>query len=398
MMEICSQALRHLSRLITPSKLDEWGISYSLDYIRPGEAMFTLPRALHQVINIKTNYAIATNILYQTSNAIPSSYRFCSRSLCPNSYEPHSLTKANFQLQRQIQLVEAGEGTCPSVSKPPAVQPHGNKRKAAFLETQPKKVQHPPYIIDLVYAICGKEAFNRLNALIYSYRDRWRSFDFSKASGSLTRLVNLIHLAESQLQLAQVLSRVAKVELSEIIDGAKAGRIKADPKNIANLLIELNWEVTPRNRKKLHDYLREGRQWREIRGSLAGLLCLIPTAGEGWKIGSGRAYYDLSDDGIQHFHSLLNSNEYILSLRRIAQILESSISKNVEAPQFKWESENPQKIEQFSMRELVPLMEEFIVIEASVCNFRKYHWPQPDCWPWEWPHDPNWIAPSEIQC
>ena len=37
-MRHCSQALRELSRITPPSKLDEWGIGYSLDYIAPGEA------------------------------------------------------------------------------------------------------------------------------------------------------------------------------------------------------------------------------------------------------------------------------------------------------------------------------------------------------------------------
>ncbi|KAH8600142.1 JmjC domain, hydroxylase-domain-containing protein, partial [Bisporella sp. PMI_857] len=61
-MENCSQALRHLSRVITPRKLDEWKIPYSLDYCVPGEAIVTEPGAFHQVLNMGSNYAIAINI------------------------------------------------------------------------------------------------------------------------------------------------------------------------------------------------------------------------------------------------------------------------------------------------------------------------------------------------
>jgi hypothetical protein len=46
-MADCSQALCHLSRVITPSKLDDWKIPYSLDYCKPGEAIVTQPGAFH---------------------------------------------------------------------------------------------------------------------------------------------------------------------------------------------------------------------------------------------------------------------------------------------------------------------------------------------------------------
>jgi len=57
-MANCSQAVHHLSCVITPSKLDEWKIPYSLDYCKPGEAIVTEPGAFHQVLNMGANYAL----------------------------------------------------------------------------------------------------------------------------------------------------------------------------------------------------------------------------------------------------------------------------------------------------------------------------------------------------
>jgi hypothetical protein len=42
-----SQAVCYLSRVITPSKLDEWKIPYFLDYCKPREAIVIEPGAFH---------------------------------------------------------------------------------------------------------------------------------------------------------------------------------------------------------------------------------------------------------------------------------------------------------------------------------------------------------------
>ena len=96
----CSQALRQLSRIIPPSKLDEWGIGYSLSYCAPGELIVTLRGTRHQVGYVGPNYALAINILYGPSPDIPQDYRFCDTSC-----GPRALTKAHFRF-REGPLVE----------------------------------------------------------------------------------------------------------------------------------------------------------------------------------------------------------------------------------------------------------------------------------------------------
>ena len=67
----CSQAVRHLSRVICPSKLDEWKIPYSLDCCKPGEAIVTEPGAFHSVLNMGANYAIAITFCTARHQSFP---------------------------------------------------------------------------------------------------------------------------------------------------------------------------------------------------------------------------------------------------------------------------------------------------------------------------------------
>ena len=100
----CSQAVRHLSRVITPSKLDEWEIPYSLDYCKPGEAIVTEPGAVHQVLNTGTNYAIAINVLYGSSPTVPEGYKFCQKSC-----GLHAITVADLQLHQEDGSLQANK-------------------------------------------------------------------------------------------------------------------------------------------------------------------------------------------------------------------------------------------------------------------------------------------------
>lgn len=100
-MAKCSQALRRLSRVISPRRLDEWKIPYSLDYCKPGEAIVTEPGAIHQVLNIGSNYAFAVNILYGSLSTIPQSYKFCQKSCDPNA-----ITATHLQTRQEGSLDE----------------------------------------------------------------------------------------------------------------------------------------------------------------------------------------------------------------------------------------------------------------------------------------------------
>ncbi len=417
-MVTCSQALRHLSCLITPSQLDEWAIPYSLDYCKPDEAMVTEPGAFHEVINMGPNYAIAINFLYCSLPAIPKDYRFC-----PKSCGPHPLTAAHFEIQTQRPLAEVqakkvarpplkpiatehritGTRTTATLTKELLQEPTatGRKRKAPLAEIQRSKSGVAPQIRILSEAVCREEAFHRVCTLIRSCRDQSKPlFEINKGINPTVRFLRVISATEGRSQLIEFVNRFAKVGLACDIENGKAGRTSADPEAINKLMVSQGWEKTQQNRTRLYSYIKEGRRWKKLCGSFDGLLCLIPPNRydrEAPQRISGHTYYDLNRHDIEQFHSLLGSDEFT-SLHRMGNTLQMSILQNVEVPEFKWESEDPLKIARLSIKELAPFMEEFPLIKESVWNFEKYDWPKPDCWLWGWPKHPGWIPPSDTQC
>ncbi|PVH72525.1 hypothetical protein DL98DRAFT_520434 [Cadophora sp. DSE1049] len=429
-MADCSQALRHLSRAISPSKLDEWKIPYSLDYCKPDEAMVTEPEALHQILNMGANYAIAINISYGSSPTVPDGYNFCRRSC-----DPHAITAAHLRLReegRPLVEVQANKRTCPPRDKVTAVQPKTipSKRNAVPVEVQAnKRTRLPPdrvtamqssitpskrkaipaesqsgtplvpQISSFLEAVCGKVAFHHLCSLIYSWRDRSKPFFENNDGGApAVQLVQVIGALEKRSYLTEFLDRFAKVKLVEVIDGGKDGRARADPAAITKLINDLRWEATKTNRQKLHRYLDEGRRWKKICGSFDGLLCLIPPNRENGQSlhVSGHTFKELSGKEIELFHSLLKAKEFTLPLCRVGKTFQDSIWSNVEVPTFKWEDEDSEEISRLSTKDLQPFMEKFHVITENKYK-REYDWPKPDGWLWDWPQHPMWVPDSDDQ-
>ncbi|KAH8650375.1 JmjC domain, hydroxylase-domain-containing protein [Tricladium varicosporioides] len=400
-MANCSQALRHLSRIITPRKLDEWKIPYSLDYCKPGEAIVTEPGALHQVLNVGANYAIAINTLYDSSPTVPKGYKFCQKSC-----DPHGITAVHLRLREEggpLTEVQANKKAGRPRDQVTAIQPKiiPSKRKATSTEPQSGMPPVTPQMGSLVEAVCGKVAFYHLCSLVYSWRDRSKPF-FEKNDGGApaVHLVQVIGALEKKSYLTEFLGRFAKVKLVEVIDERKDGRIRADPVAITNLINDLRWENTRTNRRKLHYYLEEGRRWKRICGSFNGLLCLIPPNrddGESLKV-SGRVYQELSDKNIELFHSLLKADEFVQPMCRVGKTFQASIWADEEVPEFKWEGEDPKEISRLSIKELIPFIEEFSVKTENEYKPEKYDWPRPDRWLWDWPQHPMWVPPSDHQC
>lgn len=413
-MATCSQALHHLSYLISPTKLDEWEISYSLPYTKPGEALVTLPGALHQVLNGSTNYAISINFSHSSSFTIPRDYIFCT-----DKCDPHAITEAHLQVREQQPLAEAhGNKVARQSRQKLAVQPlartqsnaipneiqscdpvppktAGTKRKLPLYERPPKSRKVTPEIESLLKAVCGKGASLRVCALIHSWRDPSESLFKADKDITAVHLVQTIERLKTQLD--GFLCRFLQVKLAEIIDNGKSDRTRADSGVIDNLMEKLQWDKTKRH--KLHYHLREGRQWKKIVGDFNGLLCLMPSSlldqqgTEDLRI-SGRMYQDLSDEDIRAFHILLESNEFIQPMCQMGRTFQESIWTNKEVPLFRWESVD-HKIERLSLAQLTPLMEEFTIITDYKWDEGKYDWPKPDDWPWRWPMNPSEIPPSE---
>jgi hypothetical protein len=265
-----------------------------------------------------------------------------------------------------------------------------------------KKRKVSPQIGSLFEAVCGKDAFHHLCSLILSWRDRSRPlFQTNNGTRLAVQIVQTLGILVERSRLTEFLIRFAKVKLAEIIDKGKEHRTSADPKAITALMFDLGWQKTKKNREKLHNYLKEGRQWKRVCGSCNGLLCLIPPNREDKEnplMASGRTYRELSGGDITSFHALLNSNKFIAAMRQMGHTFTVSIWDNVEVPEFRWEIEDPQMIARLPIERLATLMEEFHVIKANEFGLDKYDWPKPDFWPWDWPQSPAWISPSDKRC
>jgi hypothetical protein len=361
-MADCSQAVRHLSRVIPPSKLDQWNIPYSLDFFLPGEGFVTEPEAFHQILNIKRNYALAINILYSSSPYIPKGYIFCQKKC-----DPHAVTAADLTPDSQVYL-------------------GGRKHRAGSVaHHQQKKQKTIPSlrIEDLCKAICSKEAFQRLCSLVASWRDHPKPL-----FESTLRLVQVIETMEIH---SDFVTRLAKVKVAEAIEKENDGRLRTDPAIITKFVKENGWEDNKRNRQKIAEWSNEGRKWKRIIGKFDGLLSLVPPNRADI---SGSLYLNLSSDETKELHDFLESNEFLRSLSRMGHTLETSMLNNSPVPEFKWESQDRAKLARLSLKELGPFLDEFEIITANewVSN---YNWPKPDRWDGAWPQNPASVSPSD---
>ena len=164
------------------------------------------------------------------------------------------------------------------------IQPRigGAKRKALPIESVPRKPKVTPEMGVLLHAVCGKDAFHRLRSLIYSWRDLSKSmFEISRRDAAV-QLVRIVDALETKSHLTEFLERFAKVKLAEVRDEGKDGRLFADPIALTNLMTNLKWHNTKKNRTKLSNHLQEGGRWKRTSRQFRRPLVSYPCEPEGW--------------------------------------------------------------------------------------------------------------------
>ncbi|KAH7033982.1 JmjC domain, hydroxylase-domain-containing protein [Macrophomina phaseolina] len=74
----CAQFVRHLAPIISPQKLAEWEIDFSIVIQHPGELVVTFPFAYHFGFNLGPNRAEAINLALDRNWEPPKDYSYCS--------------------------------------------------------------------------------------------------------------------------------------------------------------------------------------------------------------------------------------------------------------------------------------------------------------------------------
>ncbi|KAF2199590.1 hypothetical protein GQ43DRAFT_419952, partial [Delitschia confertaspora ATCC 74209] len=75
----CSQKIRHYNAIISLALLEEWGITYYLDYCLAGEMIFTRRNTYHQILNLGSNVAESINIEFSNTPDMPANYVWCKK-------------------------------------------------------------------------------------------------------------------------------------------------------------------------------------------------------------------------------------------------------------------------------------------------------------------------------
>ncbi|KAK4107060.1 hypothetical protein N656DRAFT_561513 [Canariomyces notabilis] len=221
-----------------------------------------------------------------------------------------------------------------------------------------KKQRVEPDATTLANAVCGKQAFRHLCSLIRAWRAKQRPFfELTSNERAEVQLVRVIEGLSCTGSLLEFLCRLAKSELAKNMDSRKPPDYTyARSTDVDAILKDLGWENTERNKRKLRHFISEGRRWNIVCQDFA--VCLIPPNRDQSDSRSpkGVQYQDSGLD-IALFRKSLQTDEFNLSIRRMANTFQRAILEQRDVPEFLWESEDAQTLERLSPKQLLPLME-----------------------------------------
>ncbi|KAK4242050.1 hypothetical protein C8A03DRAFT_11741 [Achaetomium macrosporum] len=232
--------------------------------------------------------------------------------------------------------------------------------------------------------LSGKPAFDRLSHLIRE----WRRYSKSRpiVSGGFELVRSVEETMHGHPELHTFLSRFFRMQVEICVERATAGAECSPYLPVNELLQLLGWDE--RKRQDLHDYLREGRCWRNICGNYGGLLCLLPPDKDCLDLA-------LFKDELASFHSKLDV-EFVHRLSAIGNMLQKSIWECLELPEFIWESTDTTWL---TVDEISPLLVPFRLLKSCYYNESKApYWSRPAGWRWNWPADPSVVMPGDRPC
>jgi hypothetical protein len=360
----CSQCIRHLDRIISPSQLEKWGIPYFLDYCMPGQLIVTMPQAVHQIVNNGPNLAEAINLELPDSPDVLEDYIWCDNR-CGGEY---AITREIFQLdshrlQPQLSAESVPRRTGSSISRGKAAQPNRNEDLRQLAET------------------ISAQAVSKLVRVVLG----WRNSDSRLRRLMVTSKYGIIPNVQSPLDgledFTRFMGRVSLVKLAMAANerNTMKGRTRAEPNDLDALLETLGWQR--KHRQLLVNKIRKGRSWLRACGDDVGLLCFLTDPCS-----------ELSEESQEELRKLLRETKYMKAVFNIMALFERSIEET--DIEFKWES-----LDCTSVKDWSSLLAATSVIGACKCGPLQ-SWTKPNEWPtsWPWPCNPLSIPEGETQC
>ncbi len=401
----CSQKVRHFSVVLSPSKLEEWGIPYWLDYTPPGYAIETLEGTLHQCMTLPGNFAAAINYQPKESPDIPPGYVFCDKKC-----SPYPITEALWggrldetdELPTEEDVPRGQKRKRPSDASTEAAR-RASERASDELEQVKRDIRKcdslcsipcledgfrpSPQMLKLAAAIRSKSAMLQFIELIQIRRRP--DTDASRLNTSTVEGC-LSVLSRPKTPGNKFSTRLGQLKLARLIENKKHNALRADSTLLQHTQKSLDMEES-----QFKHHLKKGRKWARICGKFDGLLCFLFLGKNKFKI-SPASYIGMEVTDISVFHRLLN-DDFTRQLCAAGKAFQDSFASD----DVEFLCEGPSiDFSKLGAGELLRLIQPFpSVLENQYVPTNYPNWPRPRRWPTKlpWPTNPT-IAQSCDLC
>lgn len=262
----------------------------------------------------------------------------------------------------------------------------------------------PPSPELLARVLFSRENFAAMVDLIQTWRRRDQLIRDLNGDFSLAHVGRVIKASHDAKALFGYFLRVSRTVLARHGDRLRGSRERLANHHIKSQLRGLQWEDTRVMRAKLYYETTVGREWGRVCSGHPGLLCLIPFVNS-WYLEAGPdpvipvMYRTMSAAEIAIFHDQVDHipTEFGRALFRTATIFHRAVTQHQPLPEFRWESENLDRLGQLSDDELALWMHAREDIPSNEYQ-SAYTWPEPPGWIGPWPRDPTLVTPDNNDC
>ncbi|KAK3377655.1 JmjC domain, hydroxylase-domain-containing protein [Podospora didyma] len=353
----CDQAIRHHSVLISPERLQEEGIGFSIHIAGPGEMIVTAPGQYHAVVNLTRCFAISINFLLPGEEL-----RYEGLDLC--GFQGAADQGADAQVAAESRGADA-QVAAESQRGKRHLEVESESESESDLPTAKKpKVELTQLLADNV---TGKQAIFRFFDLVLASRscDAPSKSELKKSQTDIQgtdelkkarALHELNRFFGGKSNITMFYHLLSQIAFAETVDDMtkRSDRLLAGGDQLAQLLLHMGQKVTVESRKRLQNELSSPRKWIQIIGPYDGIQCFLPFGGQKREV-TVRQCLGLNQGDIATFHDFLRMKPFLKELCEIGREFQASIWSCKEFPTHQWESQAIDR-ETVSIEELVKLL------------------------------------------